>query len=577
MTQVHRSFPRAVSACLLVVVLATAGTASAQDFRPKSSLVTKGDSAAAQGAAESYVPSGAIVADSGFRPTVDGFAFENYGNEANPRNLGVAQMQDLFGDQVCLPRRRGRACRLTPSAAAWMKNQNDGMDGGHCQGFSVSALRFHAGLLDEREFGAATTAGLEIVGNRPLQAAIAENFTYQFLPPIVKKRVTGRPSRILRTLAAALKSGKELYTLGVYKRDFSGGHAITPFAIEDKGGGRYAILVYDNNFPGATRAVNVDLTSETWDYVSGTNPRDLGQLYRGTAKTETLELDPTLPVEKYYSPCPFCKPSRARKGGRKQSVLAKADRYTEITLGGDPRNHPHLVFTDDKGRRTGVVGDEFLREIPDVEVIKTFATRNWEGAPEPRFRIPEGKDYTITVDGSALERPTTTDVDLVGNGLVIEVEDIKMKPGQKDEMALPGGYGITYQSNGDEEEAPNFFAGLEEDEFAYNFAATAVGIKKGSTVSLLVEQKEKVVILDSTGSKGTLGGGKGIFILNLARADGNGRIDQWTAADVRLNGAKEEKAAFEYAESPRPGRSLPIVVLDKNADTRRIVKAKPGR
>ena len=27
---------------------------------------------------------------------------------------------------------------------------------------------------------------------------------------------------------------------------------------------------------------------------------------------------------------------------------------------------------------------------------------------------------------------------------MIEVDEIKMKPGQKDEMALPGGYGITY-------------------------------------------------------------------------------------------------------------------------------------
>ena len=35
----------------------------------------------------------------------------------------------------------------------------------------------------------------------------------------------------------------------------------------------------------------------------------------------------------------------------KGSVLAKEEQYTEITLGGDPRNHPHLIFTDDDGNR----------------------------------------------------------------------------------------------------------------------------------------------------------------------------------------------------------------------------------
>lgn len=577
MNGLKRPRAAAILACLLACAAAAVGVApaQAQDFQPKQSLVPKSASAGDPRVAGEYVPRGPLVADSGFRPRVDGFAFENYGNEKRPRNLRPAQMRALFGDQVCLGRPRGRGCRLIPAAAEWMQNQNEGMADGHCQGFSVAALRFHRGLMEQEAFGAPTTADLAIVGNRRLQASIARHFTYQFLPPIVKKRISGKPSRIVRALAEALNTGRELYTLGVYMRDFSGGHAITPFAIEDKGAGRYAILVYDNNFPGATRAVEVDTVKERWSYVGGSHPDEVDGVYRGSAKTETLELDPTLPLER-FSPCPFCKPGKRGSGKRRGTVPKKADRYTEITLGGDPRNHPHLVFTDGKGRRTGVVGDEFLQEIPDIEVLKTFATRNWEGAPEPRFRLPEGKDYTITVDGSGLEKPTTANVDLVGDGLVVEIEDIRMKPGQKDEMALPGGYGITYQSNGDREEAPNLFAGLVEDRAAYYFVATAVGIAKGSTLSLLVDQKEKVVILDSTGSEGLIEN-KGIFVLNLTKADASGRISQWTAADVRLDGDKEEKAAFEYDESPRRGKPLPIFIFDRKANIKRTVRAKPGR
>ncbi|HEV2812424.1 MAG TPA: hypothetical protein VGW10_04150 [Solirubrobacteraceae bacterium] len=584
------SRPAAVLACLLTLSLAACGggddspktaegkdgkppIGAAEDFKVKKSLVSKGASAGDASAVEDYVPEGELVADSGFRPERDGFGFENYGNDVEPQNLGPPQVQDLFGDQVCLVG-SGAECQLIPAAQEWMENQNEGMAGGHCQGFSVTALRMYNELIAPSDYGARVPAALEIVGNVDLQASIAEHFTYQFLPPIVEGRVKGAPSEVLQQLVDALNTGEELYTLGVYKPDLSGGHAITPFAVEDKGDGEYAILVYDNNFPGTTRAVQVNTNDETWNYVSGTNPDDLGQVYEGSAETETLELDPTLPVEEEYSPCPFCGGGSTEADAEKGSVLEKSERYMEITLGGDPRNHPHLVFTDDDGRRTGVVDGKFLQEIPEVEVVKTFATRNWEGAPEPRFRFPEGKEYTITVDGTDLEKPTTTNVDLVGNGLFIEIEEIKLAPGQKDEMALPGGYGITYQSNGTDEMAPNLYAGLEEDGAAYNFAASAVGVKQGSTLSLLVEQEEKVVILDSTGAEGVLDG-DGVFILQLTKLDSKGRISQWQAGEVLLNGAKEEKAAFEYGTSPRRGKPLPIVILDKDAEEKDVIEAKP--
>lgn len=545
---------------------------SASGFAVKQSLVPKGASAAEGGEVENYVPEGELIADSGFRPETDGFAFENYGNEGDPQNMGPAEVESLFGEQVCISG-TGEECSLTPAAAEWMENANEAMSGGHCQGFSVAALRMYNENLDQEDFGAEITSDLEIIDNTPLQASIAEHFVYQMLPPIVAGRVKGTPSEVLEVLIDALETGEELYTLGVYKPDLTGGHAITPYAVEDKGDGQFAILVYDNNFPGTTRAVQVDTNTDEWSYVSGTNPDDLGQVYEGNAETNTLELDPTTPGEE-VQPCPFCGDGEASGGADKGSALPESERYTEITLSGDPRNHPHLVFTDDDGNRTGVVDGKLLQEIPDVQVVKTYAVQNWESAEEPRYRLPEGADYTITVDGTNLEKTASPTIDLVGNGLVIEIEDIKLAPGQKDEMALPGGYGITYQSNSDEEIAPNLFAGLVEDDAAYNFAASAVGIKKGSTISLLVEQEEKVVILDSTGSEG-VDDGKGFFILQLTKADAEGNIAQWQNAEVRLDGSKEEKAGFEYDESPTEGEPLPLILLDADGEPTDAIEAAP--
>lgn len=547
---------------------------AAKNFRVKQGLVPKSDSAASGGEVENYVPKGELVADSGFRPETDGFAFENYGNEMKPQNLGPAEVESLFGDQVCLSG-TGEECELIPAAEKWMNNQNEGMAGGHCEGFSIAALRMFNEKLDVQDFGAGAdvTSDLGIVKNVGLQASIAEHFVYQALPPILEGRVNGTPTEVFEELRDALNSGDELYTLGIYKPDASGGHAITPFAIEDKGGGKYAILVYDNNFPGATRAVQLDTKSDSWRYVSGTNPKDLGQVYKGDADTETLELDPMTPGEE-QSPCPFCAGGEGDDDESKGAVLPKSKQYTEITLGGDPRNHPHLVFTDDQNRKTGVVDGRMLREIPDVEVVKTYATQNWEGAPEPRYRLPEGSEYTITVDGSDLKKTAKTKVNLVGNGLVIEIEEIKIAPGQKDEMALPGGYGITYQTNGKEGIAPEFFAGLVEDDAAYNFSTTAVGVKPGSTLSLLVEQKEKVMILDSTGSEGG-DAGDAIFIMTLAKAGADGKVATWQNANLTLDGRKEEKAAFEYGESPMTGKPLPLVLLDRKDEPIKVINAKP--
>jgi hypothetical protein len=568
----------------IVVAIAVAGCGGCGDDKgdksggtapgTKNSLVKKGDSASADGTVENYVPEGELIADSGFRPNKDGFAFENYGNDVGPKNLTAAEVDDLFGDQVCLSG-TGADCELVPAAKEWMDNQNAGMAGGHCEGFSITALRMFNEAISPADYGADRPFDLDIVGNEPLQQSIAEHFTYQFLPPIVENRVKGTPSEVLETLRDALESGDEQYTLGIYKSDLTGGHAITPYAIEDKGDGQFAILIYDNNFPGVTRAVDVDTNEDSWHYVGGTNPSNTDEVYEGDASTKTLELDPTSPGEE-YSPCPFCDAGAAGdgEGDPKGGVLAEDKRFTEITLNGDPRNHPHLVFTDDDGNRTGIVDGKMLQEIPDVEVVKAYAVQNWEGAPEPRFRLPEGSDYSITVDGSALDKAAKPTINLVGNGLVIDIEDIAIAPGQKDEMALPGGYGITYQSNGEGEVAPNIFAGLVEDGSSYNFAASAVGLEKGSTISLLVEQEEKVVILDSTGGEG-VDGAKPVYILQLTKADDDGTISQWQNPQVELDGTAEEKAGFEYGESPTTGKPLPLVLLDKDGDPTDTIEAKP--
>jgi hypothetical protein len=524
----------------------------------------------------SYEPTGKIVADSGFRPQADGFAFPNYTNDAGPANLGPKELQDLFGDAVCVGGTGGADCVPTPAAASWAENMNSGMSGGHCEGFSMTALRFFTDNLDLGDYGGgSSTAELPVEGNEPLQGEIAEGFMYQVLPTVLSHQVHGTPTDILDELKRTLATSEELYTLGIYMPDRTGGHAITPFAVEDKGDGQFAILVYDNNYPGATRAVMVDTNKDTWSYEASINPDEQSALYEGDASTNTLELDPLSPGLGTQV-CPFCQGEAKGKANTKGSVF-KAREYTEIAMQGDPENHPHLVFQDDQGRRTGVIKGKLVTEIPDIQVVSQrlgVGVDTWAAAAEPTYRLPEGKGYIITIDGSDLTKAAKPTVNLIGNGLVLEVEDITIKPGQKDRMQVLDGYGIAYESNSDSEEAPNIFAGVVEGDSAYIFAASAVGIEPGSAIRLFVVPEEHVVILDSSLARGARGQ-KGHYILNLSKQTAGGAIGTWTK-DVRLAGENGEKVGFEYSETAKVGKPLPLIYVGADGEpTGKTLLLKP--
>lgn len=532
----------------------------------KASLLSDGGATASAGESDSYEPSGEIIADSGFRPGTDGFGFENYGNDVEPENLTTAEVHSLFGDQVCVGG-DGESCRLIPPAQRWLENENARMDGGHCMGMSVAAIRMFIDKLSPSDFGASTTSALEIQENTDLQSSIAEHWVYQDLPRIQARTVNGTPTAVLDRLIDALNSGKEDYTIGIFKADGSGGHAITPFAVEDQGDGAYAVLAYDNNFPGVVRALSVDANEDTWRYVGGTNPKDLGQVYEGDASSKSMMLLPTSPGEQ-EQPCPFCAGEEAGEGEELGSTLPKAKQYTEVTLSGSPTNHPHLVLEDDQERRTGIVDGKLLQEIPGVKVVQGLSVRNWDSAPEPRFQVPAGRDITMTIDGTHLKRKAKANIDIVGNGLVIAIDEIVQKPGQQDVVSISGGgYGLYYVPGGTDDVTPELYAGVEDGDDSYTFAAAAAGLKPGSTVGLLVDRESKTVVLDGDGSK-SAAGDTGFFALAISRETAD--AERVWGTDLELNVKRKESAVFSYAKTPKAGRPVDIEVGPDNGASRTV-------
>jgi hypothetical protein len=97
----------------------------------------------------------------------------------------------------------------------------------------------------------------------------------------------------------------ETYTIGIYKEDFSGGHAITPFGVKSVEDGLYTILVYDNNYPGEVRELLIDERDNSWAYEAAINPQVESEIYAGNADTQTLDLTPTS-ARLVTQQCSFC-------------------------------------------------------------------------------------------------------------------------------------------------------------------------------------------------------------------------------------------------------------------------------
>ena len=460
--------------------------------------------------------SGEYVADIGFRPDNNGFSFENYGGEEGIVNLTADDLRRMFGDQVCAAI-ENEVCYLTPAGEQWMEAVNGGMDGGHCEGLAVLSKLFYTGKVNVSDFGADTVPDLQLQDNELLQREIAYWFTTQSTQPARLGIVEQTPSGVVNTLLNALAAGpegSETYAVGFYKRDRTGGHAVTPYAVEDRGDGIYWIMIYDNNYPGAARAIEVDTNNDTWRYSGSTNPAVEADEYEGDAETFTLELasiEPRLEQQQ----CPFCDSDQGGSdgivtiGNAKQSTVA----YNEVWLEGSA----NLLITDLDGNSIGFENGMFVNTIPGaLSNANKFGVNVWDINAEPVYYIPSAIDFTINIDGSALTEATTSTVTLIGPGYVLEVSDILLEPGQVDTLDIaPDGSFLSYRTTSSE--TPLMLLGVETDAADYMFLVQGYELQSGEAVNLSLDPVAGSLSVDSIDNAD-----RGLYSLYMAKYDDQG-------------------------------------------------------
>ncbi|MBA3470934.1 MAG: hypothetical protein H0T53_14970 [Herpetosiphonaceae bacterium] len=450
----------------------------------------------------SFDTTGVYVADLGFRPDYDGFSFPNYGGEPDIVNLTANDVWRMFGDQACAYI-DAENCTLTPAGDQWMESVNSSMNGGHCEGMAVLSNLFYTKKLSLTDYGVESTADFQIEGNELLQREIAYWFTTQATQPARQGIVQQTPSGVVNTLLnafAAGPDGSETYAVGFYKRDMSGGHAVTPYAVEDRGDGIYWIMIYDNNYPGAARAIEVDTNNDTWLYSGSTNPAEPADDYEGDAGTFTLELaaiEPRLGMQE----CPFCDDSgtggatNPNRGTRIAQTTTTTDSiaYNQVILEGNG----DLLITDLEGRSFGFKDGVFVNEIPGARSnTNKFGVDVWNVDHEPVYYLPTDIDFTIEIDGTRLTEPTTSTVTFIGPGYVLEVSDIFLEPGQVDVLDIaPDGSLLSYRTTS--AETPVMLVGIETDAADYLFVVQGYEMEEGEALNLSLNTTEGWLSLDS--------------------------------------------------------------------------------
>jgi hypothetical protein len=399
----------------------------------------------ADGPSPTSVQVGAASSDLGFRPGKDGFSFANYGNEDSPQNVSAAEMRNIFGDVVCANTQNG--CELAPPAQAWMDSVNKEMAGGHCYGFSVTALLFFKKALDPSTYGSGSPSQLQVGGNGALQRRIAESMSLQFLPTSQQAILTGTPKEMLAKLADSLKpDSTTTYTIGITRRGGGGGHAVTPFALEARPDGHTAILIYDNNWPNTVREIDVDPNADTFHYQAAPNPSEPQSIYEGDATTKSLFL---LPTPTGTQPCPFCgqAPQSARTGSTGALLAADITTAEQIMVYADGTEAAKVSVSSGAGEQTAQ---------PSV-----YAAHDYLDGGGASYVVPGGQAYTITLDGGGMHGDATENVDLFGAGSDVTVDSITVRAGKKVTIDVSADRStMTYHAD-DNDTTPEFGLGLD--------------------------------------------------------------------------------------------------------------------
>ena len=431
--------------------------------------------------AAGWSPTGTVVADTGFRPWPNGFSFFNWGATAAPNNfltasnatpagMTAADLRTMFGDGVCAGFFRGQ-CRLTPVAENVLTELNAQGDGGHCYGLAALSARIYDGRESTLTYGATGLPAAAV----PFAAASQRSITYWFTTQFglnLSTYLDTTPQAIVQQMSG-VRSGTAPYVMVLMwdTPTSRGGHAIVPYALYDKGNGKYDIAVYDNNYPNRERAVHVDTVANTWEYLVSTNPQNGPLVVGGTATSGTLGLVPIGAITKKQD-CTFCSSGTTTV---RASSVRQSDPVTVSVVGLDGK------------------------AVPGLETVRPLAPPTNGRMASNGYEVPKGVPFQVVLDGRKLTRWERMDVRAVTNDRTVGADRVVVLPGQVSRIvvrpdATPS---VRYTSNRVAVTTATLTAGLERPGDDVSVKVSGVDLRGTAPASLSVSRRTGTLRNDS--------------------------------------------------------------------------------
>jgi hypothetical protein len=430
--------------------------------------------------------------DSGFRPTVDGYSFENgseeWGKYPNPpanNDFTMEDTRDIFGDQIaCLPP-LGNVCIPDPILFFWTKVVNYGMNSGHCTGMSASSILIFQdpSHLQEIKDGADNLFKDISLTDKNARHAIAFYHVLQSANPIFDYKLRQEQvSTAMSTFTQILNGFKEekqsviaiLNKSGL--KDFA--HAIVPIAISMNGTEAINIYVYDNRVPGNVGVLSINKNDNSWKFSDFSGNAETHSFY--AIPLELFEGKQEFPLESYIVP------------------IGSID----------------LLVSNLNKLRIGYYGGEFFNEIPGAYIITPLTSIDY--AAEPYYGLPENQPYTytITLDQGITNTYPVQSITQFGQGYAVSIETSEYSPQTSDTMFINSdGTQLTYQANEsreitftmalDEEQASTMIkiavVDIAEDKFAINFDKSTGNLELQNGTNTQDTYNLEISYVDSSG------------------------------------------------------------------------------
>jgi hypothetical protein len=198
---------------------------------------------------------------------------------------------------------------------------------------------------------------------------------------------------------------KDGYTIGMYFKN--AGHSVMPFAVTEREK-VFVIHVYDNNYPGERREIEIDKALNTWSYNNALQRGD-GTFVDWSGGTGSLELTPIASREGPFQ-CPFC-------------LDIENVKETTLTVSSqDPKNPVYVRLNSRRGTIT--TASDSISNTIDGSTIET--TKNGINGlltitlPENMgdFDVDFQSDNNVSMTGDAvvtLARPNMASLQIAGN------------------------------------------------------------------------------------------------------------------------------------------------------------------